>query len=272
MQINPLAFRKTGLPAAVVFCLIMSAALHAQNVRIVSSAGRIAVINIGSDDGVRTDDEFGIMRAVGVQWNEVARARAVRVTPQLTRIELTDQYAGRSILESDRIVRFQRGGTASPSAGAARPSSPSTPRNVRGGYLGPTCGFFIPLSDMKEIFETRLGYGGILGLHFREDLDVSMRFFFAAKSTDWSFWNLQLLGRRYFETHFTFDFGYGIAYPRMHGAVGSGDIRLGFIGGLGFTFPVGMKTWFELGCLYHYYPQFGEKAGQFMTIQGRLLL
>lgn len=275
MQGHPCFRRKAILFLAGLFCLF-SAALEAQNARILSSSGKIAVINIGSTEGVKTGDLFGILRSSNGQWNEVAQARAARVTPQLTRIELTDQYANRSILESDRVVRFQGQASAPASTTSARPAQQAqynpTPKNVKGVYLGPTCGFFIPLGDMKDVFESRLGYGGILGFQFREDLDVSMRFFFTAKSTEWSFWNLQLLGRRYFETNFTFDFGYGISYPQMGGTIGSGAIRLGFIGGLGFTFPIAMKTWFEIGCLYHYYPQFGDKAGQFMTIQGRLLL
>jgi len=258
---------------AGVSCLLVTASLQSQNTRILSSSGKIAVINIGSGEGVKTGDIFGIMRSASGQWNEVAQARAARVTPELTRIELTDQYANRSILETDRVVRFETR-TSAPvtSTRNAQSATSPTPRNVKGVYLGPTCGFFIPLGNMKDVFETQLGYGGILGLQFREDLDVSMRFFFTAKSTEWSFWNIQLLARRYFKTNYTFDFGYGISYPQMGGVIGSGDIRLGFLGGLGFTFPIALKTWFELGCMYHYYPHFGEKAGQFMTIQGRLLL
>ncbi|HEX9935368.1 MAG TPA: hypothetical protein VGB38_09245, partial [bacterium] len=142
-------------------------------------------------------------------------------------------------------------------------------------YLGPQIGAFVPVGEMADIFESSFGYGGIIGAQFRKNLDVCLQFFFAAKKDEWSFWNLQLLGRRYLNTNVLFDFGYGITYPEYvsHGLYGGGgNIQLGLSLGLTYNAPFSSSTWFEMGVLYQYYPNFAEHAGQFFTIQGRLLL
>ena len=82
-----------------------------------------------------------------------------------------------------------------------------------------------------------------------------------------------MLGRRYFADKYLLDIGYGISYHKIADAgLGSGDINLGFVGGFGYSFPVALSTWFEFGFLYHYYPNFGDQSGQFLTVQGRLIL
>jgi hypothetical protein len=141
-------------------------------------------------------------------------------------------------------------------------------------YLGPTLGTFIPLGKMNDSFSAGFGYGGIFGVHFRSDLDVSMRFYYSAKRKDWSFWNLQLLGRKYLHNNLIVDFGYGFFYPeRMAGTgKGRGMICLGFAGGFGVSFPVAFTVDMEFGILFHYYPTIGTRDGKFITIQGRLVL
>lgn len=251
-------------PAAVwffVICLFWIGYLMAispQSVQILRSTGKIAALNIGSRHNIHVGDQFQLYR----NNRAVAMVEATRVTPKLTRVELTKNHRQESILPSDQILIGK-----SPGMNQSR-------RPVKSNYIGPTVSYFIPLGDLKNDFTSTIGYGGSIGFQFRPDLDVSTRFFFAASGTDWSFWNFQMLGRRYFADNLTFDFGYGIAYPVIQNSLtgASHIIRLGFLAGLGVSLPVARNTSFELGVLYHNYPNFGEKAGQFLTIEGRLHL
>lgn len=255
----------------------------AQEFSVLRSAGDAAVIDAGSADGIQSGDLFRVFRRESGGEKDIATARVTHVLFNMTRIEVTERVGNETILQGDLAEKIEETSVqAQEESGASQGYQQYSPglqqqrtpvQRVKGVYLGPTAGMFLPLGDMKDAFENNFGYGGILGLQFKPDLDVSMRFFFTAKSTEWSFWNLQLLGRRYVNERILFDFGYGISYHKIGDALlGSGDILLGFIGGIGYTFPIGLNTWFELGCLYHYYPHFGDKTGQFMTIQGRLIL
>ncbi|MCJ7813199.1 hypothetical protein MUP95_07795, partial [bacterium] len=116
-----------------------------------------------------------------------------------------------------------------------------------------------------------------LGFRFRRDLDMSLNFLYATKDQGWTFWNLQMLGRRYLSGHLLIDFGYGISYPEIlinqgGSPVSSGSLRLGILAGAGYLFPVAFTTQFEIGFLFHIYPNFGDGSGEFLTIQGRLIL
>lgn len=275
--------RESAWNTALILLLtgFASASAAAQEYRVIRSAGDAAVIDAGSADGIQSGDLFRVFRRQGGSEREVATARVTHVLFNMTRIAVTERTGNETILEGDLAEKIEEASMGTPEqSGPAvnRRTAPSglqrpPAQRVKGVYLGPTAGMFLPLGDMKDVFENNFGYGGILGLQFKSDLDVSMRFFFTAKSTEWSFWNLQLLGRRYVNERVLFDFGYGISYHKIGAAqFGSGDILLGFIGGTGYTFPVGMNTWMELGALYHYYPHFGDKAGQFITMQARLIL
>jgi hypothetical protein len=160
-----------------------------------------------------------------------------------------------------------------------RNPAPSSAQAVYQGekrvYLGPQIGAFIPVGDMADVFESTFGYGGIIGAQFRKNMDVCIQFFFAAKKEEWFFWNVQLLARRYLNQNVIFDFGYGISYPEfMWKGVpsGGGNIQLGLSAGLSYKVPLSSGMSFEIGAMYQYYPNFGEKAGQFLNLQGRLLL
>ena len=275
----------------LLLCLFASSGA-AQEFSVLRSSGDAAVINAGSADGIQSGDLFRVYRRDSGGEREIATARVTHVLFNMTRIEVTERVGNATILQGDLAERIEDTAIqAQEESGAAggyeasgsssrsqeytpglRPQRPGAQRK-QGVYLGPTAGMFLPLGDMKEAFQDNFGYGGIVGLQPKPGIDVSLRFFFTAKSTDWSFWNLQLLGRRYLNERFLFDFGYGVSYYKVGEAdLGSGNVILGFIAGTGYTFPIGMNTWFEIGCLYHYYPNFGDKAGQFVTIQGRLIL
>ncbi|NQT24857.1 hypothetical protein HQ585_05860 [candidate division KSB1 bacterium] len=266
----------------LLLCLWTSSSM-AQEFSVLRSSGDAAVIDAGSADGIQSGNLFRVYRREAGTEKDIATVQVTHVLFNMTRIEVTERVGNETILQGDLAERIEETSIQtqeeSGSSLGYQDYSPGlsqrTPaqQRVKGVYLGPTAGMFIPLGDMKDVFENNFGYGGILGLQFKPDLDVSMRFFFTAKSTEWSIWNLQLLGRRYVNERILFDFGYGILYPKVGAAaLGSGDILLGFIAGTGYTFPAGMNTWIELGVLYHYYPNFGDKVGQFMTIQGRLIL
>lgn len=271
-----------GRIIVLLFIFFVNAAGLPQEYPVLRSAGDAAVIDAGTADGIQTGDLFRVFRREAGREVDVATTRVTHVLFNMTRIEVTERVGDETILQGDIAEKMEE--TSMQVAEESGPSSdyetyspglqrPAPAQRVKGVYLGPTAGMFLPLGEMKDVFENNFGYGGILGLQFKPDLDVSMRFFFTAKSTEWSFWNLQLLGRRYVNERILFDFGYGISYHKIGASMfGSGDILLGFIAGTGYTFPVGMNTWMELGCLYHYYPHFGDKAGQFMTIQARLIL
>jgi hypothetical protein len=271
----------TGIIGLLLLCLLTSPVM-AQEYSVLRSSGDAAVIDAGSADGIQSGDQMRVFRRQAGSESEIATTRVTHVLFNMTRIEVTERFGNETILQGDFAARIKETSIQTQEeAGSSQEYQEYSPglkqqkqtQRVKGVYLGPTAGVFLPLGEMKEVFKNNFGYGGILGLQFKPDLDVSMRFFFTAKSTEWSFWNIQLLGRRYVNERILFDFGYGISYHKIGAAqLGSGDILLGFIAGTGYTFPVGMNTWFELGCLYHYYPNFGDKAGQFMTIQGRLIL
>ena len=284
MRQTQLSIRIVGL---LLFCLIASSGM-AQEFSVLRSAGDAAVIDAGSADGIQSGDLFRVFRRETGGEREVATTKVTHVLFNMTRIEVTERVGDETILQGDVAERIEETAIQAQEESGADLSyqesssyetySPGLRQRSRaqrsdGVYLGPTAGMFLPLGDMKDVFENNFGYGGIVGLQPKPGLDVSMRFFFTAKSSDWSFWNLQMLGRRYLNDRFLIDFGYGVSYYKVGASqYGSGNVILGFIGGLGLTFPIGLNTWFEIGCLYHYYPNFGDTAGQFMTIQGRLIL
>jgi hypothetical protein len=208
--------------------------------------------------------------------NAAAQNSRTTTAPSGTTARQSAQSPART---SSQTVNRPSGGEETYSAPAREASSggisirpvPRTETRVKNVYLGPIAGVFVPQGDMRDVFDVQIGYGGTVGLQFRPDLDVSARFFFVTKE-DWSFWNLQMVGRKYFTQNVLWDLGYGVAYPQASGFDGSGLIRLGFLTGIGFTVQAGLDTWLELECLYHYYPNFGDKAGQFITVQAGLIL
>jgi hypothetical protein len=286
--------------------IVLSLAVHAQIVEIVNViriSGNTAVISEGTGGGLKKGDRVQISRLINGGWLDIATGAITEISYNQSTIQIAD--GSPLVKPGDKVERIaplpEERKTTMRSAPVpqrqvqaptptrrtvnqpARRAAASQPRQNRNAvyqdgqrvYLGPQIGAFIPVGDMEDAFESAFGYGGIVGVQFRRNVDICMQFFFAAKKDEWSFWNLQMLGRRYLSPNFIFDFGYGIAYPefiRQGFASGGGNIQLGLSGGLSLHFPVSPGVSFEVGALYEYFPSFGEDGGQFFNIQGRLLL
>lgn len=275
------SYRKVGLCTFMLMVLIFwGATVLGQDIKILKTNGMIAVIGEGTTGGLQQGDYVLVKRFINDSWKNITYAVVTHVRSSMSRIKVSESAPQLPLKLGDVVEKINMN-----SLPVAKKSAPDKPTSVASPvnknnkliYLGPTAGAFIPLGDMKDVFQNSVGYGGILGIRFRQDLDVSMRFFYTAEGSKWSFWNVELLGRRYYGGGFLVDFGYGICYPEIaSGAMGFSNggetIRLGFIGGFGFTFPVALSTRFEIGGLFHYYPHFGDKTGNFITAQGRLIL
>ena len=264
-----------------IVSLLLTSVTFSQEIKIIQSRDQIAVINQGSTGGIQEGELFAVKRFVNDIFEEITYVEVTHIRNNIARIQVMSEAPQEDLQIGDVVEKLDAGSVADrigrhsvTENSVFSASSVSTTKFI---YLGPTIGGFIPLGDMKDIFESHIVYGGILGVRFRENLDVSIRFFYTAKKNDWSLWDVQLLGRRYIGNHFLMDFGYGICYSEgsgnSNGSSGGGEpIHLGFIGGMGLILPIAFKTHFEIGLLFHYYPNFGDRHGQFLTIQGRLVL
>lgn len=273
-----------------------------QFINVIKIAGNTAVISEGTGGGIRKGDTVKISRLISNNSIEIAIAPVIQAEYNQSTVQLPAGIQPVKIGDNvEKIIippvpkstsptqtavketkTTPRPSSKTPKAVSRQPSRTNARRNAisptyqteKKVYLGPQIGVLIPMGDMADVFESRFGYGGIVGAQFRKNLDICLQFFFTAKKNEWSFWNLQMLGRRYLNRNVLFDFGYGIAYPEYfhYGFRGGGNIQLGLCGGLTYSAPLSNTLWFEMGALFQYYPNFGETAGQFLTIQGRLLM
>ncbi|MBN2030804.1 hypothetical protein JW824_11225 [bacterium] len=278
--------------AVAVFIVFLFGASVAwtQNIQIIKTSDIIAVINQGYMDGIQKGDYFVVRRLINNTWRDITYAEAIDARENMTGIKVldiapqisltTDDVVEKVSLESESSMSSDSEPVQTADGGSAIQTNVPTSawqRNTNWVYLGPAAGLFMPLGDMKELFDAALCYGGMLGFRFRRDLDMSLHFLYATKNQEWTFWNLQMLGRRYISQNFMLDFGYGVSYPEIFvsqggGSFSSGNLRLGILLGAGYTFPVALTAQFEIGFLFHVYPHFDEGSGQFLTIQGRLVL
>lgn len=268
----------------IVVFLFWTSMANSQGIRVLKSNGKAAVISEGTEAGVKKGELLAVNRFMNDGWKVITYAEVTHVRNNMARIQIVDAAPKVKMQMGDAVEKLRLNSSNNTRLTSVRNENSSSysgfnphGKNMKSIYLGPTTGAFIPLGDMKDTFEDHLGYGGIIGVRFRSDLDVSMRFFYAAQNSEWTFWSVQMLGRRYFSNNLLLDFGYGICYPEVVGSMkgfsgGVETIRLGFIGGFGYVFPVAFTTQFEIGCLFHLYPNMGENSGQFITIQGRLVL
>lgn len=265
--------------------------------KVLKSTGSVAVVNGGRSHGIQVGDKVRVGRIVNGVWKEVTTAKITEVKEHISRIEMTDDGQDIQIEEGDVVIRSEDSVPWEPDSikkeksfyasdsvdfKEEKPVSNGPVLIQRGGqrsgenkkfYLGPSVGLFIPLGDMEKQFGTRLGYGGIFGFRFRKDLEVSIRFLYVTKERDWSFWNFNMLGRKTYQECFVIDFGYNILYPekiRQKG-IGNNQISMGFSGGIGLILPISWSVNVELGCLTHYYPNFGKDSGSGITLMLRFL-
>ncbi len=274
----------------VLVMLLWTSIAWTQTIQVIKTNELIAVINQGSRNGIQEGDYFVVRRLVDNTWRDMTYAEAVDVREDMTGIKVLDIAPQVSLTTEDvveKVLLESESGNPSDSEpmqtmGMSNDvqtdfSSSVRQRDTRLVYLGPTAGLFMPLGDMQDLFDTALCYGGMLGFHFRHDLDMSLSFLYATKYQGWTFWNLQMLGRRYISQHFMLDFGYGVSYPEVlmsqgGGSFSSRNLRLGILLGAGYTLPVALTAQFEIGFLFHIYPNFSEGSGEFLTVQGRLIL
>jgi hypothetical protein len=271
-----------GVLTTLFFIAVQS---HGQDIRVVETNGAVAVISGGKNAGLRTGDTVRIMRMRNNSWKEVSRATITEVMPDMARIEIVEGSPPVNFKPGDYVMKVKLAGglfdgdIAFDELADANFSllSPYRTQNV---YLGPLGGAFVPLGTLGKELKTSFGCGGMVGFKFRDNLDISLRFFYSQRKTEWYFWNIQVIGRRYFAKGWMLDMGYGIGYPyiaahynkRLNEEFDSPLLRLGFIGGIACAFPVSPGMWFELGCLMHYYPNFYDRSAQFLTLQGSLIL
>jgi len=292
----------------VAFMFAFTAFAFGQSINVIKITGNTAEITEGTAGGIRKGDWVKISRLTGGVSIEITTAQVIQATYNTSTIQIPEGAAkvklgdkvektsipvvadkkkdtpststekSRSTPVRKEPIRQPVQTTSQPSretsaATARRTTAPSYPIDKK-VYLGAQAGMFIPVGDMADFYESCFAYGGIIGAQFRKNLDICLQFFFAAKKNKWSFWNVQMLGRRYLNPNVIFEFGYGVAYPEnlRAGFAGGGNIQLGLCTGLTYSVPMSNSMWFELGALYQIYPNFGEKAGQFVQLQGRLLL
>ncbi|MBN2104990.1 hypothetical protein JW835_13195 [bacterium] len=254
--------------------LIIRQPLLPQQAKIIKAIGRIAVIDAGISAGIRVGNYFTVYRHVGARWKPFTYVQVTKSSPRLARVELVPVAPKINLQTGDRVLPAKLSKKTRESLSRMNQPELLVPKRnsstgIKGVYLGPSTGLFMPLGEMEDVFETTYSYGGVLGLQFRPDLDVNARFLYTVHGDEWSLWNIQLLGRRYAQDGFMFDLGYGILYPQIWEG---GYISLGFCGGLGYTFPIAYNTWFEFGVLYSYYPHFIRNTAQFITMELRLIL
>jgi len=262
--------------------------LSAQDIRVIRVEGSSAIINAGSNLGFRQGGLVRVMRMRNGMWKEISSARIVQVTPDVASIEVASGAPAVTFRPGDLVVKLSltnRTTTNGASTALSPSSSQENPqaaeslgmRRTRGVSVGPSVDMLLPQGEMRTCFDDRIGYGGVLGFQFQNNFDLSIRFIFASRRDDWSFWDLQLLGRLYDASNLFADFGYGICYPSIHSKYveecgNIETIQMGFVLGAGYPLPLSMNKQFEIGFLYHYYPSFGKTSGQFFTLHGRLII
>jgi hypothetical protein len=282
--------RAVHIPRIVFLSFLSSiifSSVSAQDIKVIKSEGAVAVINGGSNFGFHEGGQVRVMRMRNGMWQEVSRARLSKVTPDMSRIEVIEGAPMVHFKPGDMIVKINlspRSKISIPAAGisdranqARNPSQSVEFVKPRGIYVGPTVDMLLPQGDMKDCFDDEVGYGALVGFMFQNSFDISVRFMYASRTDKWNFWDLELLGRVYDRTSLFADFGYSICYPSVAGdRVNTfGDmqiIRMGFVLGGGYPLPISPNKQFEIGFLYHYYPNFGKHSGQFFSLHSRLVL
>jgi hypothetical protein len=229
-----------------------------------------------------------IMRMRNRAGKEISRARITEVRPKLARIEIVDGSPLVNFKPGDFVMKVRLAAQTLvndmpieriPDANY----STFSPYRLRSVYLGPTSGVFVPFGKLTRIVGTTFGYGGLLGMKFRSNFDMNIRFFYSYRDPDMYIWDFMVLGRRYLDKNFLVDLGYGIGYPIVanNGRSILKDgvkyfrnplISLGGVAGLGYVVELSESIWFEIGILGHYYPHFAGEEGTFFTIQGRLIM
>jgi hypothetical protein len=280
---------KTVLLPFLMFALtVIPLGLAAQEIRVVESSGSVAVINGGAYAGLKVGDTVRIMRLRNSAWKEISRAHITEVKPKLAKIEIVDGQPLVNFKPGDFVMKVRLAAQTRvndmpieriPDANY----STFSPYRLRSVYLGPTSGVFVPFGRLTHSIGSSFGYGGLLGLKFRNNFDMNIRFFYSYKDPDWYFWSIMVLGRRYLDRNILLDLGYGIGYPVLaqedqtleaHGVLYFKNplVSLGVVGGLGYILELSESMWFEIGILGHYYPHFAGEEGTFFTIQGRLIM
>jgi hypothetical protein len=279
------------LPLFVFLLILCANGVRSQDIHVVESNGSVAVISGGKEAGLRVGDMVRIMRLRNNSWKEISRAKITEVRPNLARIQIVEGAPLVNFKSGDFVMKVRLAAQAQTMVNDApieqvvpnRNFSPYSPYRLRGTYLGPTSGVFIPLGDLKDFLQPAFGCGGIVGVKFRNNFDITMRFFYSYKSPDFYFWDILVLGRRYLDQNFLLDVGYGIGYPVIEEKVEALELNgrfsfdyplvsLGFVAGMSYVLELSPSMWFEIGFLAHYHPNFAGESGQFVTIQGRLIM
>jgi len=259
--------------------------LFGRDIKVIESSGLAAIINAGKSQGIKKGELLSIRRFQDGQWIEITFAEVTHSRRKMARIQVADGAPLMALRVNDTVFPIDWTKKTSEQAAKVRngKASVSTIRflslqDQEGMYIGPMVNYFIPIGDMRDVYEEQIGYGGILGSRLRADWDITVRFYAVSNPQRWSIWDIQLMGRKYWDRTFLVDFGYGLTYRAMltndfyslFG--GAGNIKLGFLIGCGFSLPLSVNSSMEFGGLYHYYPDFGGRPASFFTVGGRLCL
>lgn len=257
----------------------------AKDVKVIESSGLAAIINAGKSQGINKGELLSVRRYQGGQWVEITFAEVTHSRRKMARIQVADGAPLKALKVNDVVYPIDWSNKTSERAAKVKngKASVSTIRflslqDQEGMYIGPMVNYFIPIGDMRKVYEEQIGYGGILGSRLRADWDITVRFYSVSNPQRWSIWDLQLVGRKYWDRTFLVDFGYGLTYRAflsndfigLFG--GAGNIKLGFLIGCGFSLPLSVNSSLEFGGLYHYYPDFGVRSASFFTVGARLCL
>lgn len=275
-----MSVKRCCILSMILFGLSGIRPLAAQNMTVLKSTGMAAVIGAGSDHGIRVGDMYAVKRYINGIWREVTYVQVTTVRPAISRIEVVEIAPQVNLVNGDRLEPMDGSPAGTPAAqqqpsGQARRTVSGT-KSLPALYVGPIVGALIPLGEMVSGEDKDAGiiYGGVFGYRFRPGMDVTARFFYAGKQQSgnqqgWTLWDFHMVGRRYFPGGLIFEAGYDIIYPQSDDI----NLTLGFIAGLGYLFGVPQYFSAEIGLSYHIFPNYiGDKAGQFMTIQARLIL
>ncbi|MBN1780515.1 hypothetical protein JW948_05265 [bacterium] len=267
--------KRCSMASVLLMVLLMTAPqLDAQQAKVIRTTGKVAVINAGSNLGIKLGQYYTVYRYTNAHWKPFTYVRVNKLNNRISRVERISVAPQIAMKAGDRVLPAKTARNNNNAlSNVNQPEMLIATRHpgsrIKGIYVGPMCGSFVPLGDLDDLFETSVNYGGILGIQLRPDLDVSARFLFSTHENNWSLWNVQLLGRRYTQDGFLVDLGYGVLYPQIDEG---GYISLGFCGGFGFSFPLAYNAYIEFGVLYSYYPRFVRDTAQFLTTELRLIL
>jgi hypothetical protein len=276
------------LPLLALALTVCPPWIHSQEIHVVESSGSMAVISGGTYAGLKIGDTVRIMRLRNNAWKEISRARITEVKPNLARIEIVSGAPLVNFKPGDFVMKVRLAAQTRVNDMPIERVSDSnfsqySPYRSRNVYLGPTSGVLIPFGGLSRFIGTTFGCGGMMGIKFRDNFDVTLRFFYSYRNPNWYFWDLMVLGRRYLDKNFVADIGYGIGYPvideKVKAVESSGNfsfefplVSLGIVAGMGYVIELSDAMWFEIGVLGHYYPNFAGEQGSFVTIQGRLIM